>query len=107
MSVAAALLLLLTAATASPTDTHKGWNAAAEAVARLSRGLGIDFEDRASNAGHPSAEDVQAFNKAGFGAWLDSQIDTPDDSIGEPPAAIRDFLDERSSVVWGVIASLE
>jgi hypothetical protein len=105
--IAAAVLIFARAAGPVDPDSHKGWNAAAEAVARLSRPLGIDFEQRDSKGRHPAREDVDAYNEAGFGAWLDSQVKTPDDSIDQPPASIRRFLDDRADTVWAVIAALE
>jgi hypothetical protein len=107
MGVAAAVLLLVAAAVDSPLAAHKGWNAAAEAVARGSLALGIDFEEKESNAPRPAADDVQAYSRAGFGQWLDSQIQTPDDSIAEPPAALAEFLRDRRGAVWAVVEAIE
>jgi len=99
-TLATALLLV---ATADPPDTHRGWNSAAETVAERSRTLGIDFEERGSKAPHPTAEDARSFAQAGFGPWLDSQVQAPDDTIAEPPAVIREFLRDRQDAVWSLV----
>ncbi len=69
--------------------------------------LGLDFREKDRKAHHPAAADAEALTAAGFGAWLDAQISTPDDAIGEPPPALRDYLRARDAAVWSIVAALE
>jgi hypothetical protein len=45
--------------------------------------------------------------RAGVGAWLNSEIEQPDDSISEPPAALRDYLSDHREAIWNIVAALE
>jgi hypothetical protein len=72
-----------------------------------SRALGIDFEQTNKKVEHPSSDKAQAVNRSGAGAWVDAQIQVDLDELTEPPAALREFLQDRREAVWGVITSLE
>ena len=103
MAIAVALLFLATA----PLGPVSKQNTAADRVAALSRSLGIDFNEKNEKAEHPDPADVAALSRAGFGAWLDAEIQNETDEIDEPAAALQEFLRDRRDALWGVIAALE
>jgi hypothetical protein len=102
--VAAAALLLLLVPTV-PTPGPR--NAAADAVVEGSRLLGIDFRQGKAGARAPSAEAAQALRGATVGAWLDSQIDDESAEIGEPAAALREYLEQNRDTLSTIVSSLE
>ncbi len=81
-----------------------GRNAAAEVLEERGADLGIPFERKARAA---TSEDSDAFSKSGAGAWLQSQLDVPDESIGEPPEPLKQYLDERREALEAVVSALE
>ena len=111
-----ALALLLSAGAMSQQAKPDGFpdraltpsrkNAAAEDLEGLVLGLGLDPRSRDSSAEHPSKEDVEAYQRAGFGSWLEAQLKSPDDSIASVPASIQTFLERRQPTVWRVAALL-
>lgn len=82
-------------------------NAAAEDLESLVLALGLDPRREESSAEHPSKEDVDAYQGAGFGSWLDTQLKSADDSISSVPANIQSYLEKRQQTVWRVTALLE
>jgi hypothetical protein len=104
MGIAAALALLLSAPFGLAASKQ---NAAADRVVELSRALGIDFDEKNEKSPHPAAAEVEAYHHSGAGAWLNAQIQSDSDEIAEPPVVLRDFLHDRSEVLWSVIAALE
>ena len=104
MAIVAALALLL-GAPFGPAASKQ--NPAADQVVEFSRALGIDFNESAEKAGHPSTADVEAYHHSGAGAWLDAQIQNASDEIAEPPALLRVFLRDRHDALWNVIGALE
>jgi hypothetical protein len=67
-----------------------------------SRLLGIDF-----GGGGADREANQALTRAGVGTWLDAQIDDGSAEIAEPPAALREYLEQNRDAFWSVVAALE
>jgi hypothetical protein len=82
-------------------------NAAAEELESLVLPLGLDPRSGDPTAEHPSREDLEAFQRAGFGSWLEAQFKLPDDSIASVPANIQSFLERRQPTVWRVASLLE
>lgn len=82
-------------------------NAAAEDLESLVLALGLDPHSEDSSAEHPSREDLEAYQKAGFGSWLEAQLKSADDSIASVPASIQSFLERRQPTVWRVASLLE
>ena len=82
-------------------------NSAAEDLESLVVALGLDPRGEDSSAEHPSKEDVEAYQRAGFGSWLEAQLKSPDDSIASVPANIQSFLERRQPTVWRVAGLLE
>jgi hypothetical protein len=95
--LALAAILILTVP--SSGSSVSGRNATADAIMERSLALGIDFNAEDPKASHPNPEDAAALEAAHFGVWLDGQIQSPDDSIGEPPEALRDYLRDREASV--------
>jgi hypothetical protein len=103
VAFAAVLLLLLPSAVPTPSP----WNTSAEAVAQGSRALGVEFRQAKDAEGGPSRETNQALSRAGVGTWLDSQIEVESAEIGEPPAALREYMLQNRDALWAVVAALE
>lgn len=82
-------------------------NAVAEDLESLVLPLGLDPRPGDSSAEHPSKEDLEAYQRAGFGPWLEAQLKSPDDSIASVPASIRSFLEIRQPTVWRVVSLLQ
>jgi hypothetical protein len=82
-------------------------NAAAEELESLVLALGLDAHRTDPSAQHPSREDLDAYQHAGFGSWLDAQLRTADDSIAAVPASIQSFLEKRQPTLWRVVGLLE
>lgn len=82
-------------------------NAAAEELESLVLALGLDAHRGDSSAEHPSREDLEAYQRASFLSWLDTQLRTADDSISPVPASIRSFLETRQPTLWRVVGLLE
>jgi hypothetical protein len=82
-------------------------NAAAEDLESLVLALGLDPNRGDPSAEHPSKEDVDAYQRAAIGSWLDDQLRSSDDSIAAPPPAVRTFLEKRQPTVWRVAELLE
>ena len=76
-------------------------------MAQGSGPLGIDFGQGEGNEGRAIREANQALSRAGVGAWLDAQIDDESAAIGEPPAALREYLEQNRDALWSVVAALE
>lgn len=102
MAAAAALLFLLGSIAGEPRQDSVAYLLTERCLA-----LGIDLDPDNPKASHPSAEDVQALARAGPGSWLDAQIAFAEDSLAEPPAALREFLRDRQGPLWSVVAVLE
>ena len=81
-------------------------NAAAEDLESLSLALGFDARGAAGDE-HPTKEDLDTNRQLGFGSWLDAQIKTSDDVIGQPPPRLVAFLQKRESTLWRVVGLLE
>jgi hypothetical protein len=105
----AAVLLVLAQAGAPETVLRPSTatNSTADVVVARSLELGIDFAPPEPGKSRASEAELKARAKAALGSWLDAQIKIADDSIGEPPAALREYLDERRESVWAIIAALE
>ena len=100
----ASLLGILALAARAIGDHPTGRNAAAEVLEERGGELGIPFERKARAA---TSQDSVAFSEAGAGAWLESQLGIPDESIGEPPEALKRYLDERREALEAVVSALE
>ena len=79
-------------------------NAAAEVLVERGGELGIPFE-RAARAA--TSEASVAFSDAGTIAWLESQLGIPDESIGEPPKALKQYLEESKAALEAIVSALE
>jgi hypothetical protein len=82
-------------------------NAAAEELESLVLSLGLDAHRKDPSAQHPSREDLEAYQRAGFGPWLDAQLRAADDSIASVPPSIQSFLEKRQPTLWRVVGLLE
>ncbi len=82
-------------------------NAAAEELESLVLSLGLDAHPKDPSAEHPSREDREAYQRAGFGSWLDARLKTADDSITPVPASLQSFLEKRQPTVGRVAGLLE
>lgn len=102
MAATAALLFLLGSLAGDTRSDSVG-----DLLTERCLALGIDLDPDNPRAPHPSAEDMQALSRSGAGPWLDAQISSAEDSVGEPPAGLRDFLKDRHGPLWSVIAVLE
>ncbi len=103
MALTAVVVVLLAAAGIGETSR----NAVADTLAEQGLLLGIDFSVGDSKAPHPTDERRKAYQRAGFGAWMTAQIEEGSDGIGEPPAAMTEYLAENRAAVWSTIAALE
>jgi hypothetical protein len=111
------LVLLLSAATQEQQGKSAGnpdkpltlskKNPAAEELESFLLALGLDAHRKDPSAEHPSREDVEAYQRAGFGPWLDAQLKTANDSIASAPSSIRSFLEQRQPTLWRVVGLLE
>jgi len=81
--------------------------ATAAVVVKRSLLLGIDFASRDPLKSRASKADMRALAKASPGRWLDAQIVVADDSIDQPPKALREYLDSRREPIWSIVAALE
>jgi hypothetical protein len=81
-------------------------NATAEELERLSLALGIGAPTDDRDTAHPAKEDSDAYRQAGFGAWLDAQVKSSDDSIGAAPPRLRAFLESHQPALARVVALL-
>ena len=79
-------------------------NATAEVLVERGGELGIPFE-RAARAA--TSEASEAFSNAGARAWLESQLAIPDESIGEPPKALKQYLEESKAALEAIVSALE
>ncbi|MET0620326.1 MAG: hypothetical protein ABW056_08595 [Thermoanaerobaculia bacterium] len=79
-------------------------NAAAEVLVERGGELGIPFE-RAARAA--TSEASVAYSEAGTRAWLESQLAIADESIGEPPKALTQYLDESKAALEAIVSALE
>ena len=105
MAVVAALLALLLGD--GPLESRSAArNATASIIVERAPALGIDFDANDEHLVRPASSDVEAFQKAGFGIWLESQLKVPDDSIGEPPGQLRTFLEDRRAALDTIVAAL-
>ena len=82
-------------------------NAAAEELESLVLGLGLDPHRKDPSAEHPTREDREAYERAGFASWLDAQLRGADDTIAPAPANFRSFLEKRQPTLWRVVGLLE
>ncbi len=84
-------------------------NATASVLVERIPSLGIAFRAPARGPEEPEAlsVDQKARGAANPGGWLDAQIQVPDESIGEPPEALREYLQTRREAIWAIIAALE
>ncbi len=82
-------------------------NAAAEELESLVLALGLDSHPKDPSAEHPTREDREAYQRAGFGSWLDAQLKTADDSISPVPASLWSFLEKRQPTLGRVVGLLE
>jgi len=82
-------------------------NATAEVVVAKAIVLGIDFQPNDASSARPAAEDVAAFQRAHTWLWLKSQLEVPDDTVAEPPADLRTYLDDRREAIEAIVSALE
>lgn len=110
---AAVLLVSLAAAaraqTPGPGDAFpsKPKDSVAEELERLCLPLGLDLDPKNPGAAHPAPEDVEAFNRAGLLSWLNTQLQTADDSIAASPEGLRVYLESRRDNILKVAALLQ
>src|SRR5262245_8561372 len=107
MPGAAVLLALALASAPEMASRPPSANSTANMVIQRSLALGIDFAPPKSGKPRTAKATVQALIKANPGGWVDEQIQVADDSIGEPPSELRDYLQTHHEVVWTIIAALE
>ena len=100
----ASLLGVLALAAGALGDRPIERNAAAEVLVERGGELGIPFE-RAARAA--TSEASVAFSDAGTMAWLESQLDIPDESIGAPPKALKQYLEESKTALEAIVSALE
>ena len=100
----ASLLGVLALAAGAVGDHPIERNAAAEVLVERGGELGIPFE-RAARAA--TSEASVAFSEAGTIAWLESQLGIPDESIGEPPKALKQYLEESKAALEAIVSALE
>src|ERR1700694_2784138 len=109
MAIAAALILIVAHAAATPERGIRihGQNSVADALEERALVLGIDFERGPAKPPGTTSPDSRAFSSARFGAWLNAEIERPDEVIKKPPAALRDYLEEHHDAIWAIVAVLE
>ncbi len=112
MAVPAVVLLALLAHAPSdgPLDSRSiAGNGTASVLVDLAPSLGIAFRAPTRGFEEPGAPSVdqRARYAANPGGWLDAQIQVPDESIGVPPEALRDYLQTRREAIWTIIGALE
>ncbi len=102
-------VLVLGLATGVPNSALKvsERNAAADRVAEKALAIGIDFDEGNPDAPRPAPVEVQALGDAAPGSWLFAQVQTPDDRIAEPPAALREWLESHDQPLAAIVAVLE
>jgi hypothetical protein len=110
MTVAATLFLALFATSGGdgPLESRAiARNSTAEVLVEKSVLLGIEFDRTRKNTPRASDEDTRALSQAGVGAWLEGQLQVPDESIENAPAALRRYLDERREALAEIVTALE
>ncbi len=112
MAVLAVLLVALVSRGLSdgPLDSRSiAGNGTASVLVDRIPSLGIAFRAPARGPEDPEVPsfDQKARSAANPGGWLDAQIQLPDESIGEPPEALREYLQTRREAIWTIIAALE
>ena len=98
----AAALLLATLGDGPLESRSIAGNHTASVLVERAPALGIDFDPN-------SKEDSEGNRPAigGAGAWLDEQLKVADDSIGEPPAELRTFLEDHRDALAAIVGALE
>lgn len=110
MTVAATLFLALFATSGGdgPLDSRSiARNSTAEVLVEKSVLLGIEFDRTRKDSPGASNEDTRALSQAGVGAWLEGQLQIPDESIAHAPEALRRYLDERREALAEIVTALE
>ncbi len=107
--MAGAALLLVLAQVHAPGAPPKpsARNSTADLVVEKSLALGIDFDPPGPGQTRLAPEDARAYPGYAAGSWLDAQIQVADDSIAEPPKALREFLEARREPLWAIVGALE
>ena len=111
MTAVAVVLFLLRAPQAAGPGSGEmrisGRNSVADTLHDRALTFGIDFDRENPKASHVTPEASKALFEAGFGPWLNAEVERGDDSISEPPASVREFLKDHGDAIWEVIAALE
>ncbi len=106
MAVVAALLALSLAD--GPLESRSiAANHTASVLVERAIVLGIDFDSGNGKAVRPAVADVQALGQAAIGAWLEAQLEVPDDTIGEAPGELRSYLEARRDAISAITGALE
>jgi len=79
-------------------------NAAAEVLVERGAELGIPF-DQATRAA--TSEASVAYSQSGAKVWLESQLGIADESIDEPPQALKQYLEESKAAREAIVSALE
>jgi hypothetical protein len=73
---------------------------------RLAAGIGIDLAPPLPDRAHPLLAEKDLVQRLGLGAYLNDRVESADDSIPEPPAAIARFLSDRAEPLEEIRALL-
>ncbi|HEY2798209.1 MAG TPA: hypothetical protein VGK26_10000 [Thermoanaerobaculia bacterium] len=98
----AVLAVLLAAAPLSVSQQ----NSTADEVQRLGATFGADFIRPAGEPPAPSAA-ARDFGASGVSRWLSDEVERSEESIGDVPPSVREYLDARSIALWDLVAVLE
>lgn len=84
-------------------------NATASVLVDRGAAVGLDFRVREARSVQPAdpSADRRALGQAAPRAWLEAQIQVPDESIAEPPQVLRDYFESRRDAIWAIVAALE
>lgn len=83
-----------------------GVNDEALRLERLAAAIGVDLAPPLPNRAHPLLAERDLVQRLGLGAYLNDLVESADDSIPAPPAAIAQFLSERAEALNGIRALL-